>query len=144
MTYAEKVAWLRRYRSALAEERRLRDAIKIARARAEATTQAMRPAPGGSGVTDKVATGVELLDEYRRQLTAQLAQSERLRAEIEAAIVSLPDAAQRQVLLARYIDGAAWWQVANQLYMSERWVRTLHQKAVKNLQTVPASSALQC
>ena len=143
MTYAEKVAWLRRYRSALAEERRLRDAIKIARARAEATTQAMRPAPCGSGGTDKVATGVELLDEYRRQLTVQLAQSERLRAEIEAAIASLPDAAQRHVLLARYIDGAAWWQVANQLYMSERWAKALHRYAVENLQTVPASSLSQ-
>lgn len=143
MTYAEKVAWLRRYRSALAEERRLRDAIKIARARAEATTQAMRPAPGGSGGTDKVATGVELLDEYRRQLTAQLAQSERLRAEIEAAIASLPDAAQRQVLLSKYIDGLPWWQVANQLYISERWAKALHRHAVENLQIVPASSLSQ-
>ena len=144
MTYEEKVAWLRRYRGALAEERRLRDAIKIARARAEATTQAMRPAPGSSGGTDKVTAGVELLDEYRRQLAEQLAQSEQLRAEIEDAVYNLPNADQRQVLLARYIDGTAWWQVANQLYMSERWAKALHRHAVENLQIVPASSLSQC
>lgn len=144
MTYEEKVEWLRRYRSALAEERRLRDAIKMARSRAEATTQALRPAPGSSGGTDKVTAGVELLDEYRRQLAEQLAQSEQLRAEIEDAVYNLPNADQRQVLLARYIDGTAWWQVANQLYMSERWAKALHRHAVENLQIVPASSLSQC
>ena len=43
MTNAEKKAWLRRYRQALDNERRLRNAIRAARSRAEATTQALRP-----------------------------------------------------------------------------------------------------
>lgn len=140
MTYPEKTKWLRRYRQAMATERRLRDAIKIARARAESTTQALRPTPGSSITSDKVACGVELMDEYQQQLYRQLSESEKLRSEIEDAVYTLPDADQRHVLLAKYIDGLPWWQIANQLYISERWVRTLHRRALENLKTVPSSS----
>ena len=130
MTTAEKKAWLRRYRQALDNERRLRNAIRAARSRAEATTQALRPAPGGSGGQDKVAAGVELLDSYQRKLADQLAESERLRAEIEQAIDALPSADQRLVMRARYIDGRAWWQIANQMDVSDSWVKKLHGKAL--------------
>ena len=119
MTNAEKKAWLWRYRQALDNERRLRNAIRAARSRAEATTQALRPAPGGSGGQDKVAAGVELLDSYQRKLADQLAESERLRAEIEQAIDALPSADLRLVMRARYIDGRAWWQIANQMDVSD-------------------------
>ena len=130
MTNEEKKAWLRRYRQALDNERRLRNAIRAARSRAEATTQALRPAPGGSGGQDKVAAGVELLDSYQRKLVVQLAESERLRAEIEQAIDALPSADLRLVMRARYIDGRAWWQIANQMDVSESWVKKLHGKAL--------------
>lgn len=130
MTNAEKKAWLRRYLQALDNERRLRNAIRAARSRAEATTQALRPAPGGSGGQDKVAAGVELLDSYQRKLVVQLAESERLRAEIEQAIDALPSADLRLVMRARYIDGRAWWQIANQMDVSDSWVKKLHGKAL--------------
>ena len=130
MTNTEKKAWLRRYRQALDNERRLRNAIRAARSRAEATTQALRPAPGGSGGQDKVAAGVELLDSYQRKLADQLAESERLRAEIEQAIDALPSADLRLVMRARYIDGRAWWQIANQMDVSDSWVKKLHGKAL--------------
>lgn len=130
MTNTEKKAWLRRYRQALDNERRLRNAIRAARSRAEATTQALRPAPGGSGGQDKVAAGVELLDSYQRQLADQLTESEKLRAEIEQAIDALPSADLRLVMRARYIDGRAWWQIANQMDVSDSWVKKLHGKAL--------------
>lgn len=130
MTNAEKKAWLRRYRQALDNERRLRNAIRAARSRAEATTQALRPAPGGRGGQDKVAAGVELLDSYQRKLADQLTESEKLRAEIEQAIDALPSADLRLVMRARYIDGRAWWQIANQMDVSDSWVKKLHGKAL--------------
>lgn len=143
MTNTEKKAWLRRYRQALDNERRLRNAIRAARSRAEATTQALRPTPGGSGGQDKVAAGVELLDSYQRKLADQLAESERLRAEIEQAIDALPSADLRLVMRARYIDGRSWKQIADQQRISERWARGLHERALKKIKTVPNSSALQ-
>lgn len=140
MTNEEKKAWLRRYRQALDNERRLRNAIRAARSRAEATTQALRPAPGGSGGQDKVAAGVELLDSYQRKLADQLAESERLRAEIEQAIDALPSADQRLVMRARYIDGRPWGRIAHQMDVSERWAIKLHGIALENFQPVHFSS----
>lgn len=130
MTNTEKKAWLRRYRQALDNERRLRNAIRAARSRAEATTQALRPAPGGSGGQDKVAAGVELLDSYQRKLADQLTESEKLRAEIENAISGVPNFLQRQVLMSRYIDGLSWFYIADHLHISESYAKNLHGRAL--------------
>ena len=129
------VLWLRRYQKALADERWLRERIADIRARAEATTRALRPDPVDGGVREnRLLACVELLDERRRELAGQVAASERLRAEIERAIGGVPDEMQRHVLTARYIDGAPWWKIANQLYISERWAKALHRRAVEQME----------
>ena len=134
MEYQEKVAWLRRYQAELDTECRLRDKIRMERSRAESTTQALSPICGGeNGKSDKVADGVEILAEYQTQLTDQLKISETVRAEIEQSIFALDDYQQRDVLLAHYVDGLQWWKVANRLYISERWAKSLHKKAIENL-----------
>lgn len=141
MTYDEKVRWLRRYRQALRAEDRLRDQIRAVRARMEFTSQALRPVVGGSsGDGNTIERGVELLDRYQRDLVEQLEKSQKIRAEIEDAIYALPDHLQREVLLARYIDGLPVWRTANRLHISERWVLNNQNRAIKNLQTVHASS----
>ena len=139
MTYDEKVAWLRRYRQALRDEARLRDRIKAVRSRAESTTQALRPVVGGSQDGTKVERCTELLDQYQRELQEQLKESERIRAEIEAAINALPSALQRDVLQARYIDGLPVWRTANRLHISESWVKQIHRTAIENLERVSVS-----
>lgn len=145
VTREETIAWLRRYRRALCAERRLREAVAAAKARAESTSRALRPeaAAGKGAETDRLAACIELLDERRRELAGQVAASERLRAEIERAIAAVPDEMQRHVLTARYIDGAPWWKIANQLYISERWAKALHRRGVEMLARVHASSLLQ-
>lgn len=141
MTYEEKVCWLRWYRQALRAEDRLRDQIRAVRARMESTSQALRPVVGGgSGDGNAIERGVELLDRYQRDLVEQLEKSQKIRAEIEDAIYALPDHLQREVLLARYIDGLPVWRTANRLHISERWVLNNQNRAIKNLQTVHASS----
>lgn len=141
MTYDEKVTWLRRYRQALHAEDRLRDQIRTVRTRIESTSQALRPVVGGSsGDGNAIERGVELLDSYQRDLMAQLEKSQRIRAEIEEAIYALPDHIQREVLLARYVDGLPVWRTANRLHISERWVLNNQSRAIKNLQTVHAGS----
>lgn len=141
MTYEEKVRWLRRYRNALHAEDRLRDKICAVRTRMESTSQALSPVVGGSsGDGNAIERGVELLDRYQRDLVEQLEKSQKIRAEIEDAIYALPDHLQREVLLARYIDGLPVWRTANRLHISERWVLNNQNRAIKNLQTVHASS----
>lgn len=142
-SYDDKITWLRRYRQALRDEARLRDRIKAVRSRAESTTQALRPVVGGSQDGTKVERCTELLDQYQRELQEQLKESERIRAEIEAAINALPSALQRDVLQARYIDGLPVWRTANRLNISERWVLSNQARAIESLQIVHLSSPFE-
>lgn len=142
MEAREKIAWLNRYQRARRKERRLREVIRTERARCEATSAALTGMPHGGAEADKLGHGVSLLLDYQQDLAAQLVESERVRREIEAAIAALPDPMQREALTGHYVDGLEWWKVANRMYISERWARSLHKKALENLQTVPLSSGL--
>ncbi len=143
MTDIEKRRWLRRYRQALRVEDRLRDRIRAVRSRTESTTQALQPvAGGGSRNGSKQEKGTEILEAYQVELVAQLETSQRIRQEIEAAINRLKDPMQREVLQYLYIDGLPVWKTANRMYISDRWVKSQHQKALANLEIVPLSSPL--
>lgn len=144
MTNDEMIAWLRRYRQALNEERRLRQAVADAQSRAEATSRALGTVAvqGRGPERDPMAACIELLEERRLQLVRQVRESECLRAQIEAALARVPDALQRQVLMLKYIDGAPWWKIADSLYISERWAQVLHRKGVAYLASVRTGSPL--
>ena len=143
MTYDEKVQWLRRYRQALRSEDRLLDQIRVVRARMESTSQALKPVvSGSSGNGNSIERGIELIDRYQRDLLMQLEKSQQIREEIEKAIYALSDPLQRDVLVARFIDGLPVWRTANRLNISERWVLSNQARAIENLQTVHASSSL--
>lgn len=54
----------------------------------------------------------------------------------------VPDALEREVLQARYIDGRTNRQIAARMRVSERYVRKLHRRGILQiLKLVPLSSA---
>lgn len=136
---ARRAAWLRRYQDSLRAERLLRDRILRTRARLEATTRALSPAPAGGGPDgpDRLGAGLGVLEEYQARLEAQLGQSEAIRAEIEAALEALEVPLQRAVLEARYLDGLPAWKTADKLYISESWVKKLHRAGLECLYIPP-------
>ncbi|MGN0984717.1 MAG: sigma factor-like helix-turn-helix DNA-binding protein, partial [Gemmiger sp.] len=133
---------LRRYQDSLRQEKRLREAICRERARLESTGCALGGLPRGGGRTDRLGDGIAVLLARQQELTAQLAASEQLRREIEAAINALNAPLQREALLGRYVDGLEWWKVADRLFISERHARRLHSAALERLKTGPSMSAL--
>ncbi|MGN0983332.1 MAG: DUF1492 domain-containing protein [Gemmiger sp.] len=142
MDYKDKIAWLRRYQDSLRQEKRLRNAIRRERARLESTNAALNGMPHSGRDADKIGRGVSLLLDYQQELAAQLVESKQLRREIEAAIDQLANTTQRDALRGRYVDGLEWWRVANQMYISERWAKSLHKAAIENLKIDPSSSLL--
>ena len=131
--YQALTAWLWRYRQALREEIRLRERIRTATARATATTPCLSLSMGRSGPGDKIGAAVELLVAEQAALCDQLAATHSIREEITRAISGLKDPMQREVLELRYVDGLPRWKIANRMYVSERWVASLHRKALENL-----------
>ena len=131
--YQKLTAWLWRYRQALREEIRLRERIRTATARATATTPCLSLSMGRSGPGDKIGAAVELLVAEQAALCDQLAATHTILEEITKAISGLEDPMQREVLELRYVDGWPRWKIANRMYISERWVASLHRKALENL-----------
>ena len=131
--YQALTAWLWRYRQALREETRLRERIRTATARATATTPCLSLTMGRSGPGDKIGAAVELLVAEQATLCDQLAATHTILEEITKAIERLEDPMQREVLELRYVDGLPRWKIANRMYISERWVASLHRKALENL-----------
>ena len=131
--YQALTAWLWRYRQALREEIRLRERIRTATARATATTPCLSLSMGRSGPSDKIGAAVELLVAEQAALCDQLAATHTILEEITKAIARLEDPMQREVLELRYVDGLPRWKIANRMYISERWVASLHRKALENL-----------
>lgn len=131
--YQALTAWLWRYRQALREETRLRERIRTATARATATTPCLSLTMGRSGSGDKIGAAVELLVAEQATLCDQLATTHTILEEITKAIERLEDPMQREVLELRYVDGLPRWKIANRMYISERWVASLHRKALENL-----------
>ena len=131
--YQALTAWLWRYRQALREETRLRERIRTATARATATTPCLSMTMGRSGSGDKIGAAVEILVAEQTALCDQLAATHTILEEITKAISGLEDPMQREVLELRYVDGLPRWKIANRMYISERWVASLHRKALENL-----------
>lgn len=137
MTYDECIVWLNRYRDARRVELRLLERLREENRRAD-YARALCP-PGGAGEIDSALLSINT---RREKLAAQLTAGEAAQVEIEEAIGKVPDALEREVLQARYIDGRTNRQIAARMRVSERYVRKLHRRGILQiLKLVPLSSA---
>ena len=133
MEYAEKVAWLRRYRESLRREQLLGEEIGQLEAQARRVTRAISGMPGGGGDGQAIPRAVERLEEARQKLAAQLEQGQARRAEIEAAIQREAHPLRRDILTRRYILGQQWEKIAADHHLVVRQVFRLHHQAVDGL-----------
>lgn len=130
MTNQEKKDYLRQYRDAEREEKRLTGEIELWRSRAESMTAGYGPQTGGGGdgrKLEQVAVRIaDLTDDLIRQRSGLV----QLRREIGAAIDAVPDARLRELLRLRYIDGLTFEQIAVRMNYGWRQILRLHGKAL--------------
>ena len=132
MNYDECVAWMGRYCAAKHAAPRLREKLAEETRRAE-YAEILLKAPAGTAETN-LESATASINARREKLAAQLTAGEAAQVEIEEAIGNVPDALEREVLQARYIDG--------RMRVSERYVRKLHRRGILQiLKLVPLSSA---
>ena len=132
MTYDEKIAFLRRYRDALRREKTIADEIEALRAEAARVTQALTGMPGG-GDGQAIPRAVERILDAQQRLAAEAARCAAARAEVRAAIDTVPDPLRRDILTRRYILGQRWERIAADIDRDLRWVLRLHHRAVDEL-----------
>nr|DAW55822.1 MAG TPA: Protein of unknown function (DUF722) [Caudoviricetes sp.] len=130
MTNQDKIAWLRRYREAAAEQDRLMAEIARWRSLAERVSPTLSGMPAGGGGPGRMIAAVERMDELEAELAEQIVERVTIRREIGQAIDRVPDERLARLLRLRYIDGMTWERVAVEMHYSYMQVCRMHGKAL--------------
>ena len=93
-----------------------------------------RPLLSGQYGGHRLEEAVECLETARERLAKKISTAIEVRAEIEQTIETVTDVRYKQLLVHRYLLGQTWLKVAENMYMDERWVRRLHEKALAQLE----------
>lgn len=130
MTYEEKVRWLRRYQSELKKEKELLEEIGELKGRAVRINRCLSDMPVGKPKSDKLQDTVENIIEEEEKLILQIKKSEAIKNEIIGKIESLENTKYKVILRYRYIVGLNWEEIAEQLELSTKWCKVLHDRAL--------------
>lgn len=85
--------------------------------------------PHGSGQADLSGYAAEL-DRLERNLIKERKERYAAYTSIAKSVKSLNNENEKDVLFYRYIAGLAWWEIAEKMNYSERWVLKIHGKAL--------------
>lgn len=117
--YKESVRRLNRIQDKLDEIKNMRMSISI-------NSDGM---PHGSGQSDLSGYAAEL-DMLERDLEKEMYSRIKLYDEISGQIKNVKNKSEQDVLYYRYIKGLSWWEIAEKMNYSERWIHKLHGKAL--------------
>lgn len=100
--------------------------VEKAMSTATKSTAPITGMPGGSGVSDPVQRGAELLEIARKKYHEMQRELFDLQYEVKPLIDALDDPLERTVMTMRYLDGVSAREIAYRLSYSERHIfRTL-------------------
>lgn len=133
MNHSEKRRWLGRYLDALRREKLLRDELEVQRQRALGSGKAFDCMPGGCPDGQSLPRAVENILHAEQELLGQIAACNAARREVVAAIRTVPDAADQDILRRRYLLGQKWFQIAMAVNLSERQVYRRAEEATEQL-----------
>lgn len=88
--------------------------------------------PHGTGQSDLSGYAAELREKEDELYVEGVEQVKKFN-DITFKINQLENEDERDVLFYRYIRGKQWWEIANAMDYSERWIYELHGRALKNL-----------
>ncbi len=134
MNYSEKVEWLRRYRAALKKEKLLRDELQALRERSIGCGQALNGMPRAASDGQSLPRAVESILKAQQELERQINVCGAIRREVVAAIETVPDNRDQEILRRRYLLGEKWYQIGMKLPMNERGVRKRARRAIEYMQ----------
>lgn len=128
----EKKKLLWGYRDSVRRIRRIESEIEELRAmRMSASTG--RGGGGSKGWKNDLSSYAASLDSLERELEEERKARVQAYERVEEAINALEDTREQDVLFYRYIKGLAWWEVAEKMCYSERWVHMAHGRGLAHL-----------
>ncbi len=130
MNYSEKVEWLRRYRAALKKEKLLRDELQTLRERSIGCGQALNGMPRAASDGQSLPRAVESIRKAQQELECQINACGAIRREVVAAIETVPDDRDQEILRRRYLLGETFEQISAKMLLEYRWVRRRHKAGI--------------
>ena len=109
---------------------------QIARLRDMATRTTSAPAGDRvqSSAENKLERIISKIADMEAEVDAEIDRLADKRREVQTAIERVPNAAQREVLIRRYMVGQKWEKIAVELNFDYRWVLRLHGRALNEIQ----------
>ena len=108
--------------------------MKTAKTDAGRTTQNISPIPGGVGDGQALPRAVERIQEAEERVTAQAAICDETYEEVMAALNTLADLCDRDILFRKYIEFQSWSEIMQGTNLSRSAVLAHHRQAIESLQ----------
>lgn len=128
----EKKGFLRSYRDALQRSYRIESEIEEIRA-IKMSASANRSGIRRKGWKNDFSDYAARIDALERALKDEQYDIPRLFCNVRNAIECLENAKEKDVLFYRYIKGLRWWEIAERMECSERWVLKVHGEALGHM-----------
>ena len=125
----QKKEYLRGYLRHVRRIKRIESELEELRAMKYSVSVGNDGMPRGSGSSDLSAYAAQL-DRLERDLVKERYNRIVAYKDIAQRINSISNDNERDVLFYRYIKGIEWWEIAEMMNYTERWVLKLHGKAL--------------
>lgn len=129
----QKKEYLKGYRSHVRMINRIETELAELRAMRSSMSASNDGMPHGSGQSDLSGYAAEL-DHLERSLIKERYERVKTYKDIAIRIKKLKSENEKDVLFYRYIAGLAWWEIAEKMNYTERWVLKIHGKALVHFQ----------
>lgn len=131
----KKKEYLWRYRKTVRAIERIRAELEEIRDMKRGISVVNDGMPHGSGGEDLSGYAAKL-DALERSLISERCRRVKCYTEITEALEGIKNENEKDVLFYRYIKGMEWWEIAEKMSYSDRWIRKLHGRALAHL-TIP-------
>ena len=129
----KKKEYLREYRAHVRRIDRINTEIAELRSMRCSVSLNSDGMPHGSGASD-LSGYVAELDRLERELISERHYRVKCYQQIVKSIKNLKSENESDVLFYRYIAGLDWWEIAEKLHYSERWIHKIHGKALAHFE----------
>ena len=128
-----KKAYLRTYQSHIRRIKRIESDLEEIRSMRQYPSMSNDGMPHASGTGD-LSGYAATIDLKERELLTEKQSRIREYKEITRRIELLQSDNEKDVLHYRYIKGLEWWEIAEKMNYTERWIHSIHGKALAHFQ----------
>lgn len=133
MENEQKKEYLRGYRVHVRRISRIEEELAELRAMRASISANNDGMPHGSGQSDLSGYAAEL-DRLEQELIEERYNRIATYKDIAKRIKRIKSENEKDVMFYRYIKGMDWWEIAEKMHYSERWVHKLHGKGLAHFE----------